>query len=250
MQRLMFRARSGRSFSRPDLKRARSRRPGSFARALGFVLAAGLSLGVGACGGSGDSMALQLVYAPTHDVDLAKTGGVPPVASGTQIWINPVTDARVDPGRIGISEEEDNTPIYYAAGQNPGDFVRNVLAKELTTLGLPITANQAAATHALNLQLQKFWVTEGNNYLGEVTVGAALVDINGQLLWQGQLTGAAKRWGRSFEEDNFLEAYSDMVLDLAERVAMDPTLRNALATNQPQPYVAQPVAPQPAAPQP
>ncbi len=194
-------------------------------------------------------MALQLVYAPTHESDLAKTGGVPPVASGTQIWINPVTDARADPSRIGVSEEEDGAPIYYAAGQNPGDFVRNVLAKELAQLGLPITANQQAATHALNLQLQTFWVNEGNNYIGEVTVGAALVDINGQLMWQGQLTGASKRWGRTFEEDNFLEAYSDMVLDLAERVAMDPTLRAALATNQPQPYVAQPVAPQPVAPQ-
>lgn len=179
-------------------------------------------------------MALNLTYLPSNEPDRSGTIGVTPLPAGTQVWINPITDARTEPDGIGFSAEGNNTPVVLQEGsQPPIDFVRSVLAQELPAFGLPVASEESAATHTLDLQLLKFWVHEGGTYVGEVMVDAALVDRGGKLVWQAQLSGSDKHWGKTFTQENFLNTYGNATLSLSETLALDPGLRAGIATGQP-----------------
>jgi hypothetical protein len=181
-------------------------------------------------------MALNLTYLPSNEPDRSGTIGVAPMPAGTQVWISPITDARTEPDDIGFSVEGNNTPVVLQAGsQPPAEFVRSVLARELPAFGVPLATEASAATHTLNLQLLKFWVHEGGTYVGEVMVDAALVDRGGKPLWQAQLFGSDKHWGKTFTQENFLNTYSNAALSLGKTLALDPGLRAGIATGQAQP---------------
>ena len=227
---------------RPLIASSRPRRRGALRLLLGpLALAAALS----ACDGPSSSgsnapnaeyVSIPLAYAPTDDDDddRAERRAVllqaPQVPAGTQVWIEPIADTRQDPARIGVTEEEDPPQaIYHAPGSTPGDFTRNVLAHELTNMGLPVAMSQEAASHTLTLTLLKFWVAEGNTYQAEIVVNATLTDASGAQLWQGEVIGKDSRWGRSNEEENYVKVLSDAALDLSFNLATLPPLRIAIA---------------------
>ncbi len=199
--------------------------------ACGGLLSAALALG--ACGSSPDLITFQLVYNPTSKADPSKTMGLPQLPQGTSVFIAQIVDKRqVQNGALlGVSaESKPETPVYNApGGQMPTELLRNVMARELTTLGFVITADPVAATHTLQLQLDQFWVAEGNVYQGTVAGQAWLIDRTGTTRWQGPFTGKSNRWGRSQSADNYIEAISDATLDSAANLATNAEMRAAFA---------------------
>lgn len=205
-------------------------------RARSSLLACGLlsaALTAGACASSPDLISFPLIYTPTDKADPAKAAGLAPVPAGTAIFIAQIVDRRQvqDPHLLGLSEDADpDAPVYNAAGgQVPTEYVRNVFAKELAALGFPITADPVAATHTLQLQLDQFWIVEGNTYKATLMAQGWLIDRTGTTRWQGPIAGKASRWGRSQEESNFLQAFGDATLDSTVKLAQTPEFRNALA---------------------
>lgn len=201
---------------------------------LSFLVCGGLlsaALTAGACG-STDLISFPLVYTPSDDADPSKVAGLTPIAPGTVIFIAQIVDKRQlqHPHLLGISEDADNIPVYNAAGgQVPTEYVRNVFAKELTALGIPVTADPVAATHTLQLQLDQFWIVEGNTYKATMMAQGWVIDRSGTTLWQGPIAGTSSRWGRSQEESNFLQAFGDATLDGSLKLAQTPEFRAALA---------------------
>lgn len=205
-------------------------------RARSSLLACGLlsaALTAGACASSPDIISFPLVYSPSDKADPSKVAGLVPVPPGTLIFIAQIVDKRQvqDPHLLGISEDANpDVPVYNAAGgQVPTEYVRNVFAKELAGLGFPVTADPQAATHTLQLQLDQFWIVEGNTYQATLMAQGWLIDRNSTTLWQGPIAGKSSRWGRSQEESNFLQAFGDATLDGSVKLAQTPEFRNALA---------------------
>lgn len=206
-------------------------RPRPSILACGGLLTAALT--AGACASTPDMLAFPLVYTPTEKVDPTKTAGLAPIPAGTVIFIAQIVDKRQvqDPNLLGISEDANpDAPVYNAAGgQVPTEFVRNVFAKELSALGFPITADPVAATHTLQLQLDQFWVVEGNTYQATIAAQGWIIDRTGTTRWHGQILGKSSRWGRSQEKDNYLQAFSDATLDGSVKLASAPEFRASLA---------------------
>lgn len=206
-------------------------------RARSSLLTCGLlsaALTAGACASSPDIISFPLVYTPTDKADPDKAAGLAPVPAGTAIFIAQIVDKRQvqDPHLLGISEDANpDAPVYNAAGgQVPTEYVRNVFAKELTALGFPITADPVAATHTLQLQLDQFWIVEGNTYQATLMAQGWLIDRSGTTRWQGPISGKSSRWGRSQEEKNFLQAFGDATLAGTIKLAQTPEFRTALAS--------------------
>lgn len=200
--------------------------------ACGGLLCAALAAG-GCRRSSPDLISFPLVYTPSSKVDPSKTMGLAPLPPGTLVFIAQIVDKRqVQDGNVlGLSEEADpDAPVYNApGGQVPTEFVRNVLARELATLGFAVTADPVAATHTLQLQLDQFWINEGNVYQGNVAGQVWLIDRTGTTRWQGPFAGKSSRWGRSVKTENFREALSDATLDSAMNLATNNELRAAFA---------------------
>lgn len=196
----------------------------------GGLLSAALALG---CASSPDIISFPLVYTPTSKADPGKTAGLPAIPAGTQLFLSQIVDKRQvpDPNVLGLSEESNpHAPVYNAAGgQVPTEFIRNVFAKEMAAMGFAVTADPVAASHTLQLQLDQFWVVEGNVYQATVLGQAWLIDRTGTTRWQGPVAGKSSRWGRSRSESNYLEAFSDATLDSVVKLASNPEFRGAIA---------------------
>lgn len=205
-------------------------RPSTLTRGA-LVLAALLPC---ACASSPGTISFPLVYSPSEKPELENKDALAPVPVGALIFIAQIVDQRQmqDPHVLGVSQEADpDAAVYNAAGgQVPTEFVRNVLAKELAALGMPVTADPNIASHTLQIQLDQFWVVEGSTFQATVGGQAWLIDRGGVTRWQGSVAGKNSRWGRSHETGNFLQTFSDATMEVAEKLASNNDFRVALGT--------------------
>jgi len=183
------------------------------------------------CASSPETMVLGLAYQPTSQPDVNKLQGTQPILAVMRVWINPVIDRHPEGSQIGVSQEEDNAPVYFGPnGLPPADFLRSALAQVLPAYAVPVAPDSNTHTHVLQIEMTQFWTVEGNTYQASIAGGAVLADRAGQVLWQGQIMGVSKRWGRSFTAINYLQAFSDAALDFGTRLALDPGFRMAMNT--------------------
>jgi hypothetical protein len=195
------------------------------------------------CASTPDVMVLDLTYRPTNQPDQAKLNGALPIAATSQVWINPVLDQHPEGSRIGVSQEEDNAAVYFGPnGLPPADFMRAALVQALPPLGVPLVNDPNAATHVLEVRMSRFWAVEGNLYQTWIAGTVLLADKAGNILWQSEVTGFGKRWGRTFNADPYIHAFSDAALDFGHNLAFNPAFRQAAAAV-PTAYAAPPTDP-------
>jgi len=197
---------------------------------LAALLSAGCSLLVG-CSSTPDVMVLDLNYRPTNQPDQGKLMGAIPIAATSRVWINPVVDQHPEGSRIGISQEEDDAAVYFGPnGLPPADFMRAALVQVLPPYGVPIHNDPNTATHVLEIRMSRFWTVESNLYQTWITATVLLADRAGNILWQGDITGFGKRWGRTFQAESYMQSFSDAALEFGQNLALTPAFRQAAAT--------------------
>ena len=213
----------------------------------GLLATAALTIGLSAalgCSSSPDVMVLDLAYRPTNQPDQGKLVGAVPIAASSQVWVNPVVDLHPEGSRIGVSQEEDNNAVYFGPnGLPPADFMRAALVQALPPLGVPLSNDPNIATHVLEVRMSRFWAVEGNLYQTWISATVLLADKYGNTLWQSEVTGFGKRWGRTFNAEPYIHAFSDAALDFSHNLALNPAFRRAAATIPAPPAYTEPAAP-------
>jgi len=194
-----------------------------------WVLVPVVVSGLHGCASSGgDTMVLGLAYQPTTQIDLNRLQGAPPISAATRVWVNPIADLHPEGTQIGISKEEDNSPVYFGAnGLPPADFVRTALMYVLPAYAVPVAPDPASATHVLELRMTRFWTQEESTYQATIVATAVLADRAGMVVWQGEIGGLSKRWGKTFENEMYMKAFSDAALDFGQNLALNPGFRTA-----------------------
>ena len=181
------------------------------------------------CASTPDNMVLGLAYQPTSQPDANKLQGVQPIPAVMRVWINPVVDRHPEGTQIGVSQEEDNSPVYFGAnGLPPADFVRAALVPVLSAYAVPVAADTNSHTHVLQIEMNRFWTVEDSKYQATIGGSAVLADRAGQVLWKGEIVGTSSRWGRTFTAVNYQQAFSDAALDFGGKLALDPGFRAAM----------------------
>jgi hypothetical protein len=141
--------------------------------------------------------------------------------------IESVADARGRTDQIGENvEEKPAVPVTTAS--DVAAFVREHLAKQLKAMGLDVrAAGEAQVT--LRAELTDFWVSESDHYNGLVRLRLTALDASGTELWSGLASGTSARFGRSLKSDNYTEAFSNCLQDLAAKLAGSPGFQHAIA---------------------
>ncbi len=181
------------------------------------------------CRGSSDA---ALAWKPTSDI--AERGGLVVLAPGSAgdvprsapVEILPLADARGQREFIGFSERKDCT--WYARTPDDiatwcTDWVRPVMRE----LGLNLV--ETAGAVKLSGKVLSFFVIEDSLYRAEVKLRIDAASSDGASLWSGVVTGTCARFGRNHKLDNYHEALSDALIDAAQRLAKDPSFRQAVA---------------------
>ena len=191
-----------------------------------------MATALAACRGTAPlNLTVPLSYRATSKVDATKFGGALP--ANAKVFVATVTDKRRDTSSIGANKEKPKEiPILAAGtGMKPGDFVREGLMKELANVGISVAATQAASTHVLYVQLDRFWAEEASTYHGDLVARLRLTDKGGATRFEGVIKGTSSRWGKSLSPDNYIETWSDAVVSLTENLLADAAFQKALKGN-------------------
>lgn len=218
-------------YSRAMLRAPSSPRSTRWLAAAAFATLTSAAFTTG-CASTPDVLVLDLGYRPTSQPDMGKLAGALTIAPTSRIWVNPVVDQHPEGSRIGVSQEEDNAPVYFGPnGLPPADFMRAALVQALPAYAVPLHGDPNTATHVLEVRMSRFWTVESNLYQTWITGTVLLADrASGNVMWQAEITGFGKRWGRTFKPETYLEAFSDAALDFAANIAITPAFRQAAAT--------------------
>ncbi|CAN5491847.1 hypothetical protein BH11MYX1_BH11MYX1_39160 [soil metagenome] len=129
-------------------------------------------------------------------------------------------DVRTDPSAVG-GYDDDSTVVH--TRDNVGQFCGAKLGEILISTGARIREQPIAA---LETELLEYSVIEGGTFAGKVSLRAIV--HRGDAAWSKVYTGTSKRWGRSHSPENFNEALSNALADVAEQLVTDDAFGHAL----------------------
>lgn len=141
--------------------------------------------------------------------------------------IESFADARERPDQIGENIEK-KIKVPVTTTSNVAAFVRDNLVRQLKVIGLDVrTAGDAQVV--LRAELTDFWVSESDHYNGLIRLRVTALDALGRELWSGMAAGTSGNFGRSLKPDNYTEAFSNCLQDLAAKLAGAPGFQHVIA---------------------
>jgi len=123
-----------------------------------------------------------------------------------RVKVAPMTDSRKDAALIG--ENKEKQPVRtVTTSDNVAEFVTNQFKSLLSSAGMNVVDSNE--TVMIKGDVQQFFVTETDNYVGDVRLGITVTDAAGKPLWQGTTSGSSNRVGSSYRAVNYYESLSD-----------------------------------------
>ena len=144
-----------------------------------------------------------------------------------KIYVAPIRDKRPNPEQIGQNLEKTAPVPVYPSG-SPTEFVRNTIAQQFTAMGFQVVDSPSQADRIVQGDLTQFWVQETNTFAGDVRAVIEVRDRTGRQLWSGAVAGEGSTFGRSYNPENYQEAFSDATLRMVEALLSNKGFQQAL----------------------
>ncbi|MFI4982594.1 MAG: hypothetical protein ACHQIO_19755 [Nevskiales bacterium] len=167
---------------------------------------------------------VPLVWKPTSELNF---GGVDlSEAQRSKIQFEPFVDARKQPALIA-ENREDAVPKPVTTNGNVGEFVSANVRQILDHAGLDTV--DSGGDVIVSGEVRNFFVEETSLYEGTVLLHLSVRNRAGVTLWSGSASGTAKRFGRSYSQENYYEVLSDALINATVPLVQDWDFRRALA---------------------
>ncbi len=148
---------------------------------------------------------VPLKWKPTSDLRLGAME-----MSQAPIQFDVFQDVRPDKEKIG-ENLEDETPKPVTTTDDVGAFVSTHMRQLFDQGGLKTVDSNGAVT--IKGEVTRFFVRETSLYRCEVSIHLTVVSRDGKTLWSGTASGEAKRFGRSYELEDYYEVLSDAIVN-------------------------------------
>ena len=144
----------------------------------------------------------------------------------TKLNVAPMKDLRQNPKLIG--ENREKTPARpVTTSTDVAAFVTDQFKALLTGAGLTVVDSGENAI--IKGEIQQFFVTETEDYVGNVTLHITAADPAGKTLWEGVTSGESSRVGRSYRADNYYQSLSDALSVATSHLLQDSGFQAAVA---------------------
>ena len=168
---------------------------------------------------------LPLVWMPEKH-PRASAGAAPDAFFKTKVKVVQMTDLRENPKLIG--ENREKTPARpVTTSDDVAAFVTAQFKALLGTAGLTVVDSGENAI--IKGEIKQFFVTETEDYVGNVTLHITATDPAGKTLWEGVTSGESSRVGRSFRADNYYQSLSDALTVATSHLLQDSGFQTAIA---------------------
>jgi hypothetical protein len=174
--------------------------------------------------GCGTLKDVPLVWSPTNDT-YGKSTGSHTLYPAHQFKVVPFTDNRVNKFEIARNVESSN-PKIVTTKDNVSSWCTNRFKEILQLQGFNLT--DTGETVQLRGEVIQYNVIESMLYRGVVALKITVESPDNKILWQGLVTGSAKRFGSSHSLINYYETLSDSYLDAVQNLIKDDSFVKAL----------------------
>jgi hypothetical protein len=164
---------------------------------------------------------VPLKWKPTSDLRLGAMQ-----MSHAPIHFDVFRDVRADKEKIGENREDD-TPKPVTTTDDVGAFVSTHMRELFDRAGLKTVDADGAVT--IKGEVTQFFVRETSLYRAEVSVHLSVAGRDGKTLWSGTASGEAKRFGRSYELEDYYEVLSDAVVNTVSSMLQSAQFQKALS---------------------
>jgi hypothetical protein len=164
---------------------------------------------------------VPLKWRPTSDLRLGAME-----MSQAPVQFDVFRDVRTDKQTIG-ENREDSTPKPVTTADDVGSFVSTNMRGLFDKAGLKTVDGNGTVT--IKGEVTQFFVRETSLYRSEVAVHLTVVDRNGKVLWSGTASGEAKRFGRSYELEDYYEVLSDAIVNTVSSMLQSAQFQKALS---------------------
>lgn len=164
---------------------------------------------------------VPLKWTPTGEANAVNTA----VSTSQSYKIAAFTDARPNKKEIAKNIEDDKVKIV-TTRDNVADWCRDRLKDAMGRHGLRVVEDQANVV--VKGEVLQFYVVEDSVYKANVKIKLTAENAEGKALWEGEMSGEANRFGRSYSMENYYEALSDAYLG-----AVDDFINNQMAKLEP-----------------
>lgn len=134
-------------------------------------------------------------------------------------------DARQQPQLIAENTEK-ATARTVTTKDDVGMFVTTHMRQIFDRGGL--TTLDSGGDIVVSGEVRQFFVEEKDTYKGSVVVHLTLRNSAGRVLWEGDVSGTASTFGRSYSLENYNQVLSDSVVDATTTLLKDHDFRSAL----------------------
>jgi len=144
----------------------------------------------------------------------------------SRIAVRLFTDERQERKEIGRNIEQ--TPNKLVTTQDKvADWSSAQFKSLLLKYGLNVSDTEP--TVVIDGVVTDFHVSEDNTYNGTTALKISVADPSGQVRWQGTASGTSKRFGRSYDLNNYYETLSDAYIDTVANLFKNKDFVQALA---------------------
>jgi hypothetical protein len=168
---------------------------------------------------------LPLVWMPEKH-PRASAGAASDAFFKAKIKVAPMTDLRENPKLIGENREK-TPPRPVTTSDDVAAFVTDQFKALLSSAGLAVVDSGESAI--LKGEIKQFFVTETEDYVGNVTLHITATDPAGKTLWEGVASGESSRVGRSYRADNYYQSLSDALSVATSHLLQDSGFQAAIA---------------------
>jgi hypothetical protein len=169
---------------------------------------------------------IPLVWKPTSDPYGENTGSYA-TFPGQRFKIVPFTDNRENKTEIARNVES-STPKLVTTKDDVSKWCTDRFKDSLELYGFKLV--ESGETIQLHGEVVQFHVLEDTRYKSTVGFKISALTADNKLLWQGLVTGSAKRFGKSYSQENYYETLSDAYLVAVQNFIRDEDFVKALRT--------------------
>jgi hypothetical protein len=187
------------------------------ARILLLVIAAGFSVQAHAA----LLLNVPLKWRPTSELRLGTREMSP-----AQVEFAVFRDLRPDKQAIG-QNLEDQKPRPVTTTDDVGSFVSTHMRQLFDRAGLKTVDSHGSVI--IKGEVTQFFVRETSLYRSAVAVHLTVVGADGKVRWSGTASGEAKRFGRSYELENYYEVLSDAIVNTVSSMLRSDQFQKALS---------------------
>jgi hypothetical protein len=146
-----------------------------------------------------------------------------------KIHLDPLQDVRKNPALVGENHEDEKKTLPVTTSDNVAAFVTQHLGEMLQKGGLTLADGPVDVT--LSGEIRDYFVAESPSYRGSVTLLLHAKNAQGKEIWTGTATADAKRFGRSYNAENYYEVLSDLLIKAAYQLLRNPDFQKALTAD-------------------